>query len=80
MCVCVCVCVLNRTYFKWYKHFLQWVQLPIGFDFADVTWNFEPEINNGKLDFMNLPITLRVGDYNLDGFPDLLAVLGNKLG
>ena len=60
--------------------FFQWVELPIGLDYADVTWNFEPHINEGHLEFMKMPITLRVGDFNLDGYPDLLAVLGNKLG
>ena len=45
-----------------------------------MTWNFVPHSDSGELNFMKLPMTLRVGDFNLDGFPDLLAVLGNTLG
>lgn len=27
-----------------------------------------------------IPITLRVGDYNMDGYPDALAILKNTSG
>ena len=45
-----------------------------------MTWGFVPRVDKAALDFMEIPITLRAGDFNLDGFPDLLAVLGNSLG
>ena len=60
--------------------FLQWIELPVGFESASVTWGFVPHSDKTSLGFMEIPITLRVGDFNLDGYPDLIAVLGNSLG
>lgn len=43
-----------------------------------MNWNFVPPDVNPKIKSY-LPITLRAGDYNLDGYPDLVAVFRNSL-
>ncbi|KAL4234417.1 T-cell immunomodulatory protein [Mactra antiquata] len=58
----------------------KWIRIPIGFQQNGLTWNFIPVSKTGAPGFMRVPITLRVGDFNLDGFPDILAVLGNHTG
>ncbi|XP_053402871.1 T-cell immunomodulatory protein-like [Mercenaria mercenaria] len=58
----------------------KWVKLPVGLSYGQRTWNFIPQDQSGAPEFLKVPITLRVGDFNLDGFPDLLAVVGNATG
>uniref|UniRef100_A0A672QAH4 Integrin alpha FG-GAP repeat containing 1 n=1 Tax=Sinocyclocheilus grahami TaxID=75366 RepID=A0A672QAH4_SINGR len=48
---------------------LQWVPLLTDFRRKDSVWGFVPS--------SNIPITLHLGDYNLDGFPDALVILRN---
>eukprot|EP00106_Octopus_bimaculoides_P010039 XP_014777481.1 PREDICTED: T-cell immunomodulatory protein-like [Octopus bimaculoides] len=52
----------------------QWHNLSV--DFAQAQWRFVLPENADKL--VKPPITLRAGDYNLDGYPDLLTVLINQ--
>ncbi|GAB1599347.1 T-cell immunomodulatory protein-like [Argonauta hians] len=52
----------------------QWHNLSV--NFAQAQWRFVlPEAADK---YMKPPITLRAGDYNLDGYPDLLTVLTNQ--
>ncbi|XP_052815066.1 T-cell immunomodulatory protein-like [Mya arenaria] len=55
----------------------KWVNLPLGLDYSGVKWNFLPPGKSGAPSFITVPPTLRVGDFNLDSHPDLIAVLGN---
>ncbi|XP_029634451.1 T-cell immunomodulatory protein [Octopus sinensis] len=52
----------------------QWHNLSV--DFAQAQWRYVLPENADKL--VKPPITLRAGDYNLDGYPDLLTVLTNQ--
>ncbi|XP_060587472.1 T-cell immunomodulatory protein-like [Ruditapes philippinarum] len=58
----------------------KWVKLPVDLSYSLRSWNFIPPNQSGAPDFLTVPITLRVGDFNLDGFPDLLGVVGNATG
>lgn len=49
----------------------QWTKLPISFKAGSQDWGFVPPSKG--LD--GAPITLRTGDYNLDGFLDMVVVL-----
>lgn len=52
-----------------------WHKLPV--TFGKGNWRFvEPSQSINKM--IAPPITLRAGDYNLDGYPDLLAILSNQ--
>lgn len=62
----------------YYLHVFQWQLLPVGFSYDGLIWGFVPVVNNIMSTQAKVPITLRVGDYNLDGYPDVLAVLYNK--
>lgn len=42
-----------------------------------MTWNFVPPKSNPGT-YTDTPITVRAGDYNLDGYPDLVVVLRNS--
>ncbi|XP_073693021.1 T-cell immunomodulatory protein isoform X2 [Garra rufa] len=47
----------------------EWVSVLTDFRRKDSVWGFVP--------FVDIPITLHLGDYNLDGFPDALVILRN---
>ncbi|XP_048886004.1 T-cell immunomodulatory protein [Brienomyrus brachyistius] len=53
----------------------QWLPILTDFQRRDTLWGFVPLPSE-----LRLPITLHLGDYNLDGFPDALAVLKNTSG
>jgi len=52
----------------------KWVQLSIHFENEQVQWGFITPSKNVEDLGMNT-ITVRVGDYDFDGYPDLLAIL-----
>ncbi|XP_013380262.1 T-cell immunomodulatory protein-like [Lingula anatina] len=53
----------------------KWIKLPVSFkDNNGVIWGFKPPTKN-SYNNIKLPVSLRVGDYDHDGFPDLLAIL-----
>ncbi|KAI1890185.1 hypothetical protein AGOR_G00171080 [Albula goreensis] len=54
----------------------EWVPVLTEFQKKDTLWGFVPP-SVGEL---HGPITLHLGDYNLDGFPDALAILRNTSG
>uniref|UniRef100_A0A8C6XTL4 Integrin alpha FG-GAP repeat containing 1 n=1 Tax=Naja naja TaxID=35670 RepID=A0A8C6XTL4_NAJNA len=43
-------------------------------------WGFVPHSNDPTADEISFPITLHIGDYNMDGYPDALAILKNTSG
>lgn len=54
----------------------EWVPVLTEFQRKDTLWGFVPP-SSAEL---HAPITLHLGDYNLDGFPDALAILRNTSG
>ncbi|XP_047436052.1 T-cell immunomodulatory protein isoform X2 [Mugil cephalus] len=52
---------------------IEWIPILSDFRQRDTVWSFVP----GK---PSQPLVLHLGDYNLDGFPDALAVLRNNSG
>ncbi|XP_033753779.1 T-cell immunomodulatory protein-like [Pecten maximus] len=62
----------------WVLSKLEWQKLSVSFDSGGGTmWRFVTADENPR-QMKQLPITLRSGDFDLDGFPDLLAVLQHK--
>lgn len=53
--------------------FSQWVPVLSDFQRKETVWSFVPGTSSQ-------PLSLHVGDYNLDGFPDALVVLRNTSG
>ncbi|XP_068173650.1 T-cell immunomodulatory protein [Antennarius striatus] len=49
----------------------EWVSVLSDFQWKEALWGFIPG---------NRPLVLHIGDYNLDGFPDALAILRNTSG
>ena len=52
---------------------LQWFPVLADFQNRDTLWGFVAPAPGE----MSQPITLHLGDYNLDGFPDALVILRN---
>lgn len=57
-------------------HF-QWVPVLMDFKRKDSVWGFVPPAEKPTTGELQIPITLHLGDYNLDGFPDALVILRN---
>ncbi|XP_071973271.1 T-cell immunomodulatory protein isoform X1 [Engystomops pustulosus] len=55
----------------------EWIPVLLNFTYANTIWGFVPQ---DSTHLQSLPITLHVGDYNMDGFPDALAILRNTSG
>ncbi|XP_076856555.1 T-cell immunomodulatory protein [Brachyhypopomus gauderio] len=55
----------------------EWVPVLLDFQSRDTLWGFVPPPDSPIAGQLELPITLHLGDYNLDGFPDALAILRN---
>lgn len=56
--------------------------MPVLQDFSNkgTLWGFVPFAREQRPTGIPTPITLRIGDYNMDGYPDALAVLKNTSG
>ncbi|KAG8437335.1 hypothetical protein GDO86_008148 [Hymenochirus boettgeri] len=54
----------------------QWVPVLQNFTNMNKVWGFVPSEHRS----LSIPIALHIGDYNMDGFPDALAVLKDTLG
>lgn len=52
----------------------KWIALPINFEHENVRWGFMPP-KEGVSDIGMNTISLRVGDYDLDGYPDVIVIL-----
>ncbi|XP_074067517.1 T-cell immunomodulatory protein isoform X2 [Macrotis lagotis] len=59
----------------------QWIPVIQDFSYKGTVWGFVP-FNHEQLtvDEIPIPITLHIGDYNMDGYPDALAILRNTSG
>lgn len=55
----------------------KWSKLDLKLKTDQMTWNFVPPKSNPGT-YTDTPITVRAGDYNLDGYPDLVVVLRNS--
>ncbi|XP_044130224.1 T-cell immunomodulatory protein [Bufo gargarizans] len=55
----------------------QWVPVLQNFTNANTRWALVPQ---DSTHVPSLPITLHIGDYNMDGYPDALAILRNTSG
>ncbi|KAJ8302635.1 hypothetical protein KUTeg_019031 [Tegillarca granosa] len=53
----------------------QWALLPISFTSLDMIWGFFPNTKSPGINYNTN--TLRMGDFNLDGYPDILTVIQN---
>ncbi|NWJ11176.1 TIP protein, partial [Crypturellus undulatus] len=58
----------------------QWVPILQDFRNKDTLWGFVPYEKDGSSAADSFPITLHIGDYNMDGYPDALAILRNTSG
>ncbi|XP_041078170.1 T-cell immunomodulatory protein isoform X1 [Polyodon spathula] len=54
----------------------EWIPILTDFQKKDTLWSFVPL----EASALHNPITLHLGDYNMDGFPDALAILRNTSG
>ncbi|XP_075366799.1 T-cell immunomodulatory protein isoform X2 [Mycteria americana] len=58
----------------------QWIPVLQDFRNKDTLWGFVPYQNDKSSTEISFPITLHIGDYNMDGYPDALAILKNTSG
>ncbi|CAH2323930.1 T-cell immunomodulatory [Pelobates cultripes] len=61
--------------YLWKRDSKQWVPVLQNFKNQNTVWGFIPLSSSSAM-----PITLRFGDYNMDGFPDALAILRDTSG
>lgn len=56
---------------------LEWELWLDSFKYQNITWGFKlPKVD--PLDMSALPVTLRAGDIDMDGYPDFIAILQSK--
>uniref|UniRef100_A0A8C0LLE6 Integrin alpha FG-GAP repeat containing 1 n=1 Tax=Canis lupus dingo TaxID=286419 RepID=A0A8C0LLE6_CANLU len=58
----------------------QWIPVLQEFSNKGTLWGFVPFVHEQRPTEIPLPITLHIGDYNMDGYPDALAILKNTSG
>uniref|UniRef100_A0A663M4J9 Integrin alpha FG-GAP repeat containing 1 n=1 Tax=Athene cunicularia TaxID=194338 RepID=A0A663M4J9_ATHCN len=58
----------------------QWIPILQDFRNKDTLWGFVSYQNEKPSKEISFPITLHIGDYNMDGYPDALAILKNTSG
>ncbi|XP_042293600.1 T-cell immunomodulatory protein [Sceloporus undulatus] len=58
----------------------QWFPVLQNFTNKGTVWGFVPYNNDPVSTEFSVPITLHIGDYNMDGYPDALAILRNTSG
>ncbi|XP_073912152.1 T-cell immunomodulatory protein isoform X2 [Castor canadensis] len=58
----------------------QWVPVLQDFSNKGTLWGFVPLVLEERPTEIPIPITLHIGDYNMDGYPDALAILKNTSG
>uniref|UniRef100_A0A8C5PZK1 Integrin alpha FG-GAP repeat containing 1 n=1 Tax=Leptobrachium leishanense TaxID=445787 RepID=A0A8C5PZK1_9ANUR len=66
---------LKSIIYVWKGDSQQWVSVLQDFRNQNTVWGFVPPSSPASV-----PITLRIGDYNMDGYPDALAVLRDTSG
>ncbi|XP_036607782.1 T-cell immunomodulatory protein [Trichosurus vulpecula] len=58
----------------------QWIPVIQDFSYKGTVWGFVPFDDEPLSAEIPFPITLHIGDYNMDGYPDALAILRNTSG
>ncbi|XP_068938656.1 T-cell immunomodulatory protein [Petaurus breviceps papuanus] len=58
----------------------QWIPVIQDFSYKGTVWGFVPFDHEQLSTEISIPITLHIGDYNMDGYPDALAILRNTSG
>nr|XP_005003512.1 LOW QUALITY PROTEIN: T-cell immunomodulatory protein [Cavia porcellus] len=58
----------------------KWVPVLQDFSNKGTLWGFVPFVHEEMPTEIPIPITLHIGDYNMDGYPDALAILKNTSG
>ncbi|XP_038610245.1 T-cell immunomodulatory protein [Tachyglossus aculeatus] len=58
----------------------QWIPVLQDFNYKGSHWGFVPIESESTPTELQIPITLHIGDYNMDGYPDALAILRNTTG
>ncbi|XP_070985307.1 T-cell immunomodulatory protein-like [Oncorhynchus clarkii lewisi] len=58
----------------------EWVPVLTDFQRRETLWGFVPPQTTPPAGELHNPITLHLGDYNMDGFPDALVILRNTSG
>ncbi|XP_003222974.2 T-cell immunomodulatory protein [Anolis carolinensis] len=58
----------------------QWFPVLQNFTNKGTVWGFVPYNSDPSSAEFSVPITLHIGDYNMDGYPDALAILRNTSG
>ncbi|NWS46218.1 TIP protein, partial [Probosciger aterrimus] len=58
----------------------QWIPVLQDFRNKDTLWGFIPYQSDKSSMETSFPIMLHIGDYNMDGYPDALAILKNTSG
>uniref|UniRef100_A0A673ZKI2 Integrin alpha FG-GAP repeat containing 1 n=1 Tax=Salmo trutta TaxID=8032 RepID=A0A673ZKI2_SALTR len=58
----------------------EWVPVLTDFQRRETLWGFVPRQTTPAAGELHNPITLHLGDYNMDGFPDALVILRNTSG
>ncbi|KAM8985603.1 T-cell immunomodulatory protein [Ara ararauna] len=58
----------------------QWIPVLQDFRNKETLWGFVPYQSDKSSTETSFPITLHIGDYNMDGYPDALAILKNTSG
>ncbi|XP_045068974.1 T-cell immunomodulatory protein, partial [Coregonus clupeaformis] len=58
----------------------EWLPVLTDFQRKETLWGFVPPQTTPPAGELHNPITLHLGDYNMDGFPDALVILRNTSG
>uniref|UniRef100_A0ABK0M5J4 Integrin alpha FG-GAP repeat containing 1 n=1 Tax=Rattus norvegicus TaxID=10116 RepID=A0ABK0M5J4_RAT len=58
----------------------QWAPVLQDFSNKGTLWGFVPFVHEERPTAIPVPLTLHIGDYNMDGYPDALAILKNTSG
>ncbi|KAM8947493.1 T-cell immunomodulatory protein [Pelodytes ibericus] len=66
---------MKSVIYLWKDDSKQWVPVLQDFRRANTLWGFVPPGNP-----VTMPITLHIGDYNMDGYPDALAIVRDTAG
>ncbi|KAK6186117.1 hypothetical protein SNE40_008215 [Patella caerulea] len=66
-------CITTSAIYVWSKN--KWYKLHVKFNDGTNQWGF---LKDNTIPTLSVPINLRMGDLNLDGFPDALTVLSWK--
>lgn len=69
---------LSSSIMVWDEKKENWEELFSDFQRGNVTWGFRP-LGKTTLEKSTFPITLRMADFNMDGYPDFLGIVQSKV-